>query len=131
MSTFARRTLLHMLLAGVCGVATPLSIDAAQRQSATLEGRIQDASGAAVDNAAATVRETDTGLTRTTRADSAGAFRLTDLPVGTYEVRVESPGFAPYVHAGVRLERGRRLVPSSSLPRAESCGSWFRSGTRS
>ena len=107
MTTFVRRTCLRTLLAGVCGIATPLSINAAQRQSATLEGTVQDPSGAVVGNAAVTVRETDTGLTRTTRADSVGSFRLTDLPIGTYEVRAESSGFAPYVHAGVTLAIGQ------------------------
>ena len=69
MPTFVRRTCLRMLLASVCGVAAPFSVNAAQRQSATLEGVVQDSSGAVVGNAAVTVRETDTGLTRTTRAD--------------------------------------------------------------
>ena len=107
MPTFVRRTCLRMLLASVCGVAAPFSVNAAQRQSATLEGVVQDSSGAVVGNAAVTVRETDTGLTRTTRADSVGSFRFTDLPIGTYEVRAESPGFAPYIHAGVILAMGQ------------------------
>ena len=103
MPTFVRRICLRMLLAAVCGVAAPFSSNAAQQQSATLEGTVQDPSGAVVGNAVVTVRETDTGLTRTTRADAVGSFRFTDLPIGTYEVRADSPGFAPYVHAGVTL----------------------------
>jgi hypothetical protein len=96
-----------MLLAGVFGVGTPLSINAAQRQTATLEGTVQDPSGAVVGDAAVTIRETDTGLTRATRTDSVGFFRFTDLLIGTYEIRAESSGFAPYVHAGVTLAIGQ------------------------
>jgi hypothetical protein len=102
-----------MLVVGVCAYAGSICINAAQRQSATLEGAVQDASGGVVGDAAVLVREADTGLTRTTRSDPVGSFRLTDLPIGTYEVRVESPGFAPYIHAGVILaiaQTGRLLV---------------------
>lgn len=88
-------------------ISAPVVTIAAQRQSATLEGTVQDPGGALVGNAAVTARETDTGLTRTTRADALGSFRLSDLPIGTYEVHVESPGFAPYIHAGVILAIGQ------------------------
>jgi hypothetical protein len=103
---------MRLFVVGVCVAMTPLFINAAQQQSATLEGTVQDASGAGVGDDAVTVRETDTGLTRSTRADSIGSFRFTDLPIGTYEVRVERSGFAPYIHAGVILAIGQtgRLI---------------------
>src|SRR5262245_8887584 len=103
MTTFACRdcSWLRALLLGLCVVATTDASTAAQRQSATLEGTVQDASGAVVGGAAVTVREADTGLTRTTRTDSLGSFRLADLPIGTYDVHLESQGFDPYAHAGI------------------------------
>src|SRR5262249_12874782 len=106
MTTFVRRMWPCTLVVGVCVAATPIHVSA-QRQGATLEGTVQDMSGAGVGGSGATVRETDTGLVRTTRSDLVGSFRLTDLPIGTYEVRVDSPGFAPYVHAGVTLAIGQ------------------------
>src|SRR5206468_9661830 len=41
--------------------------------------------------------------------DDRGSFSATELPVGTYEVRVEHPGFAPYQHTGVDLSVGQRI----------------------
>ena len=80
---------------------------AAQRQTAVLEGTVQDSSGAVVAGATVTTRDPDTNLTRTTQTDSFGTFRLSDLSVGTYEVRVSSSGFTPYTHAGVTLAIGQ------------------------
>jgi hypothetical protein len=111
---FVRRSwsCLRALVVGVCLVAIAGTAIAAQRQSATLEGTVQDTSGAAVSAAAVTVREADTNLVRTTQADLAGSFRVADLPIGTYEVRVDARGFAPYSHTGVILTIGQtvRLV---------------------
>jgi hypothetical protein len=114
MTTSVRRSCscLRALLVGVCLVATPETTIAAQRQSATLEGTVQDSSGAVVGGAAVTVRDPQTSLIRTTQTDPVGSFRVADLPIGTYEVRVEGRGFAPYSHAGVTLAIGQtaRLV---------------------
>jgi hypothetical protein len=80
---------------------------AAQRQTAVLEGAVQDSSGGVVSGASVTLRNADTNLTRTVHTDSLGTFRLSDLPVGTYEVRVANDGFAPYTHTGVTLAIGQ------------------------
>ena len=109
MAVFGRSSFacVRTLLVGVCLVATAGAATAAQPQSATLEGTVQDATGAVVGEAAVTVRDADTGLTQTTRSDSVGSFRFTNLPIGVYEVRVESRGFGPYVHSGVILAIGQ------------------------
>jgi hypothetical protein len=72
-----------------------------------MEGTVQDSSGAVVSGAFVTIRHSDTNFTRTVRTDSFGTFRLTDLSVGAYEVRVVKDGFAPYAHAGVILAIGQ------------------------
>src|SRR3954468_1734925 len=101
------RSWAHRLAVAACVVAVQLSTSAAQRQTAVLEGTVEDSTGAVVTTAVVTIRDPDTNLTRTTRTDSSGRFRLSDLLVGTYEVRVESDGFTPYVHAGVTLAIGQ------------------------
>jgi hypothetical protein len=106
MTTFDRCSCscLRALLIGVSVVATPGATTAAQRQSATLEGTVQDSSGAVVSSATVTVRDLETNLIRTTQTDPVGLFRLADLPIGTYEVRVEGRGCV-----GGRRHAGRRL----------------------
>src|SRR5262249_29158186 len=102
----------HPLAVAACVLIVHGGVSAAQRQTAVLEGTVQDATGGVVTGAAVTIRDPDTNFTRTAQTDSFGAFRQSDLPVGTYEVRVTSDGFTPYAHAGVTLAIGQtaRLV---------------------
>ena len=75
----------------------------AQYTTATLTCRVTDPSGASIDDAAVTVRNLDTGLTRTSSAGTNGAFTFTALPVGKYEVTVEKAGFSKFVQTGITL----------------------------
>ncbi|HEV2763684.1 MAG TPA: carboxypeptidase regulatory-like domain-containing protein [Pyrinomonadaceae bacterium] len=61
------------------------------------------ASWAAVPNANVTVRNTDTGETRTAQTNEEGFYRFAALPVGPYEVAVEKSGFSKYVQTGITL----------------------------
>jgi hypothetical protein len=53
-----------------------------------------DATGAVIPNAAVTVRNLDTGLVRSAETGQDGVARLSQLPIGRYEVKVEAPDFA-------------------------------------
>lgn len=64
-----------------------------QLPTATILGTVKDSTGALVPGAAVTVRNLDTALTRTENSGAAGSFRFVALPVGSYEVRAEHPGF--------------------------------------
>ncbi|HKV27054.1 MAG TPA: TonB-dependent receptor [Candidatus Acidoferrales bacterium] len=76
------------------------------RVGATIEGTVTDSSGGSVAAASIRIRNQFTNITRVARTDSRGLFRVTDLRVGVYEVRVERSGFAPYLHASLQLELG-------------------------
>lgn len=75
----------------------------------TLECSVTDNSGAVIVRAEVRLRNTATNQTRTVRTDEQGFFRASELPSGTYEVRVEQPGFAPYSHTGVGLTIGQTV----------------------
>lgn len=68
---------------------------AAQTVTGTLEGRVRDTSGGAIPAASLTATNIETGLVRKTMADGAGYFQIAFLPVGTYRVASEAPGFGP------------------------------------
>jgi hypothetical protein len=86
-----------------------ISVSGLAQTSATggaLEGTITDASGGRIPNTAIQARDVATGRQREVSSDAQGAFRLSELPAGTYEVNVSQAGFAPYRHAGVVVTLG-------------------------
>lgn len=69
----------------------------------TLSGTVQDEKGGSVAGATVSARHVETNVTRTAQTDSEGRYRLTGMPVGRYEITVESQSFAKYVQTGVEL----------------------------
>ena len=64
----------------------------AQRTTGELVGTVKDPTGALIPGVLINVQNTQTGLTRTLKTDSAGNYHATLLPVGTYEVSAEATG---------------------------------------
>ena len=79
----------------------------AQPRTSVVEGTVVDLSGAAIADAVISIRNGDTSQVRVTATGREGSFRIPATPVGTYEVRVESSGFAPYMHSGITLSIGQ------------------------
>ena len=67
------------------------ALPAAALAQAQLSGRVSDAGGRPLRDALVLVAE----LSRSTLTDAAGAFRLTELPGGTYTVVARLMGYAP------------------------------------
>jgi hypothetical protein len=65
--------------------------------SATLSGRVEDASGAVVNNANVTAINLDNNQQASTTTDADGRFRFPYLKVGTYDIKVEATGFAELI----------------------------------
>jgi len=74
--------------------------------SGALDGSVSDSSGGLIPGVAVAVRDTATNRTREVSTNGEGAFRITELPVGTYEVSASQPGFAPYRHSGITIQLG-------------------------
>src|ERR1700687_3905474 len=81
----------------------------ASRVGATLEGIVRDTSGAVIPNSKVTVHNPLTNQSRTVTTDEQGFFRAEQLSVGTYEVRVEQTGSAPYRQVGVGASLGQTV----------------------
>ncbi|MDX6384498.1 MAG: hypothetical protein QOK48_2071, partial [Blastocatellia bacterium] len=62
--------------------------------SASLSGRVEDASGALVKGASVTVNNLETNSKHVCTCDDEGVFRFPYLTVGRYELDVAAPGFA-------------------------------------
>ena len=86
-----------------------------QTQLATVFGTITDPSGAVIPDAAITIVNQSTGLTRDALTGLAGEYRLAGLPTGTYAVRIEKNGFQTQVREGITLTSASEVLISLSL----------------
>lgn len=75
----------------------------AQQITGSIRGTVIDPSGAIVQNAVVTARQTETGLSRSTTADRTGTYVLLELPVGHYQLQIEAKGFRKYFQDGISL----------------------------
>jgi len=85
-----------LILSGVGGVF-------AQTTTASISGTVTDERQAVVPAATVTARNVDTGLSRTNQTNDEGRYNFVNLPIGGYEVTVESANFAKYVQTGITL----------------------------
>jgi hypothetical protein len=82
----------------------------AQTTKATISGTVTDEKGAVVANAKIIARNLDTNLSRETKSDGAGRYRIPELAAGQYELTTEAHGFRPKIHRGIELTVGREVV---------------------
>jgi hypothetical protein len=80
---------LVMVLAA-CAVRQPVL---GQQITASITGTVEDSAGAALNDATVTARDTERGTSSSTKTTQGGVFNFNSLPIGTYEVKAEAPGF--------------------------------------
>jgi hypothetical protein len=90
----------------VCG-ATQVH---AQGLTGQMAGTVVDSSGSVLPGATVTVRNTGTQVSRETTTDPTGAFVVTELLAGTYDVTVALSGFKTAVQTGLVLSATERLA---------------------
>src|SRR5438876_10196875 len=69
--------------------------------TASVDGIVRNSAGEVLPNASVRIRDISTNQARRTISDADGSYRISSLPVSSYEIRVESPGFAVYVNPHV------------------------------
>jgi hypothetical protein len=110
---------LRIVLVGFAVVAFywgvhPASLSA-QTVSGTILGQIQDQQGAAIGKAEVSARNLETGAVRTATADDTGAYRITSVPAGSYEVSASIAGFKTEVRSGINVTVGSDVAVNFSL----------------
>ena len=63
----------------------------------TLSGHVEDSSGAGMARVSVRVTSLDRNQALLSETDGSGRFAFAYLPAGAYEVRIEHPGFQPFV----------------------------------
>ncbi len=82
---------------------------AAQVQNGQFAGDVTDPTGAAIPNAKVTVTNLGTNLSVTTTTNQTGYYTARELPVGTYRITVEAPGFKTSANTNLVLNAGTIL----------------------
>ncbi len=88
---------------------------ATAQSTGTIQGTVSDPAGAAIPNAAVTVRDENTGQERMRATDTAALYSVPSLPVGTYRVEVKATGMAPTAATHLVLSVSTTVVQNFSL----------------
>ncbi len=76
----------------------------AQRDAATLEGRVLDQSGAIVPNASVTAVNVETNFTYHGQSNGSGEWTISPVRVGTYRLTIGATGFKTTVAGPITLD---------------------------
>jgi Ca-activated chloride channel family protein len=79
------------------------------QQTGIIQGKVTDPAGGAIAQALVEIVDQQRNVLFSTRTDNAGHYSLLAVPLGTYDIRVSSPGFASSVHP-VSVAAGRTVT---------------------
>jgi hypothetical protein len=88
---------------------------AAQGTDAVVTGTVLDPAGAAMPDTSVTALNTDTGVSKTVKSDSAGVYEFPTLPPGNYTLSADKAGFKKYVLGGLALRTGDHVQQNLKL----------------
>src|SRR5881396_3465550 len=86
-----------------------------QNFSAAISGVVHDTTGAVIPGTTVTAKHVETGLTRTVQTNEEGGYTMPQLPVGSYEMTAEKPGFRQQVRSGITLVVAQEAVVNLTL----------------
>src|SRR5215471_13101496 len=108
---FARAVL---ILAALAATLTPWPA-AAQENNGQISGTITDTTGAVVPKCSVQAIATGTGLKVEVQSDNNGSYVFPNLPVGTYNLRVQAAGFNTMEQTGVVLDAASKRTVDFTL----------------
>jgi len=82
----------------------------AQTTLVTLEGTVNDEEGAFLPGVAVTVKNVETGYTKSTVTRTDGSYRISGIQPGKYEIEVSLSGFGTQKREGMTFAVGARLT---------------------
>ena len=91
------------------------SIEAQAVANAQVTGRVTDSSGAPVTAAQVKAIETGKQQVHTTSSDDQGRYVIPNLPVGSYVLEVQAPGFKTHNQTGILLQVGNNVEINAVL----------------
>ena len=110
-----QQKLYRVLFVLFVAVALGAALAGAQIVGGNVGGTIHDSTGAALAGATVTVRQTDTGATRTLVTGSDGRYAAPSVPVGHYTISATHDGFQPEARTGIVLVIGQSVQVDITL----------------
>jgi hypothetical protein len=98
-----------MFKSALLSLASSLGIIWAQSNLGSIAGTVTDASRATIPNVSVTVKNLDTGLSRTFTTSSSGNYEVSRLQGAHYTIEAEAAGFRHFVRENVFLFPGATL----------------------
>jgi hypothetical protein len=87
----------------------------AQTALGTITGTVLDPTGAPVTNVDVTARALSTGLTYKGQTNDSGVYVIPNVPIGSFTVTAQAPGFKQMQRTGLNVEVSQRLRVDFSL----------------
>ena len=97
----------------VCLSLVPLACG--QAGSATISGKVTDATGAVIPNATISARNNDTNVLRRTQSNAEGLYTIPNLIPGNYTLSVQFQGMKNVERPGIALRVGDRVAIDISM----------------
>ena len=110
-----RHKKLEFILCVFCAFWWPNVALGQQAANATLTGTIIDTAGALVPNAKLTATHTATGIQRETLSNENGLYVFSNMPPGSYELKIEATGFGTKVTKAISLKVGQTVTLNVQL----------------
>src|ERR1700732_2350564 len=109
--TCSARKRLSWVVVVLCFLLNPAWADVAGR----ISGMVRDPSGAFIAGATVTLNNVGNGTKQTTTTNDQGQYSFPVVPIGHYELEVNSPGFQPYKKIGVVIDVNSALQVDAAL----------------
>ena len=110
--SLVRPRILFLAAMGLCICALRLL---GQATDGNLVGAITDATGAAFPDAHVEVTNRATNIVTSTKSNASGAYRFSNIPVGSYDLTVVAKGFRTTTESGVAVELNKTATLNVSL----------------
>lgn len=104
-----------VFLFAACLVLGGLASACAQSSDGTISGTVADPNDAIIPGATVRIKNTNTGLSRSTITASDGRYRFVNVPVGLYDVTAEASSFASFVRHGITLDSNQNAIVDLQL----------------
>ncbi len=102
-------------LSGVLFFLLTISGQAQVAGTGTIQGTVQDPTGALIPNAIVTLTDVATHVKRVAQSDSSGTYTFPNISIGTYDASISAKGFQTYVKSGNVLEVGSNIAINATL----------------